>query len=128
MVGVRVVAAVVSLLNGAWGIVAGVYSNQLFGSQLSKAGGDIWIPIVSVLLVLDSVACLAGLRTAFYVSAALSILLIADFLLFGAALASTAFVASAILGLVTIVMDAFAVRHRELVSEENHPLNLPVFG
>lgn len=128
MVGVRIVAAAVSLINGAWGVVAGLYSTRIFDVQLSMSGGDFWILVVGILLLLDSIVCIVGFRTAFYGSAALSVLLILDILLFGAAISDIAFIASVLLGLITVVLDIITVRHREIVSEENHPLNLPVFG
>jgi len=128
LVGVRVVAAAVSLVNGVWGVVAGLYSTRMFGVDLSKGGGELWILIVAVLLILDSLICFVGFRTALYGSAALSILLLLDIILFGAAIASAAFAASALLGLITVVLDIVTIRRRSGVSEENHPLNLPVFG
>src|SRR5271155_2532459 len=110
MVGVRRVAAIVSLIDGAWGILAGVYWRQVFGINAPMAGGEFWIVVVGVVLLLDSVVCLVGLGSAYYASAALSILLMIDFLLSGAPIGSPGFVLSALLGLITVVLDAIAVR------------------
>jgi hypothetical protein len=126
--GVRVIASAVSLVNGVWGIASGLYSSRIFGVQQSTGAGDFWIIAVGALLLLDSLVCIVGFQTAFYGSAALSILLVVDILLFGAAITDTAFVASALLGLITVALDILAITRKQVVSEENHPLNLPVFG
>lgn len=128
MLWVRVIASIVSLVNGGWGLLAWLYSAKIFGVNLSAGSGGIWIPIVAVLLVLDSLVSFAGFRTAFYASVALSVLLLLDILLFGAVIASAAFAASALLALATVILGIIAARMRPRVSEENHPLNLPVFG
>ncbi len=128
MAGVRIVAAVVSLLNGVWGVVAGIYPKQVFGVQSLTGSGDFWLLAVGALLVLGSMACFVGLQTAYYVSAALAILLVVDMLLFGAPISDLGFILSALFGLITVVLDLIATRRKPIVSEENHPLNLPVFG
>lgn len=127
MARVRLLAGAVSLLNGVWGLVAGLDPSQIFGAQLSQGGG-FWVPVVGGLLLLDSLACVVGLRTALYGSVALSPLLLLDLALWSARVDSFGFAASVLLGAAVVVLDVIAIRHRDMVSEESHPLNLPVFG
>jgi len=88
---------------------------------------------LGVILVIDSLVCYLGWTKAFYASAVLSALGILDVVAAGPSpsgpeFALGAFLFSVSLGLLTIALDIVAARRRTFVPEENHPLNLPVFG
>ncbi|MDA4112931.1 MAG: hypothetical protein OK474_02690 [Thaumarchaeota archaeon] len=84
-------------------------------------------------MLVDSLVCFLAFSRAFYISALLSV--IVAFLVLVSVAASwqtwtsyPATPASILLGLATVVLDIIAARRKTYVSEENHPLNLPVFG
>jgi hypothetical protein len=139
----RTVAAALSLVNGAWSITVGAYWNQIFGAELgsdlgcagscSLFGVAHIVLVLGVILLVDSLVCFLAFSRAFYVSALLSGVVLFLVLVSVAAgwhlwasYPSAPF--SIVLGIVTIVLDVVAARRKTYVSEENHPLNLPVFG
>jgi hypothetical protein len=131
MVGTRTVAASVSVINGIWGIIAGVYWKVLFQSS---GVGNILPPTnfvivgIAVLLVLDSVICLVGISKAFYASAVISLAMVGAEFAMGGGLDTTGAIVALPLMVVTVAMDIVGATRKQYVSEENHPLNLPVFG
>jgi hypothetical protein len=133
MVGTRTVAAAVSVINGIWGIIAGAYWKMLFQSQ-SLGVNNILPPTnlviigIAVLLVLDSVVCLVGISKAFYASAVISLAMVGAEFAMGGGLDTTGAMVALPLMVVTVAMDIVGATRKQYVSEENHPLNLPVFG
>jgi len=128
----RSVAGAVTLVNGVWTVAAGAYWSQIFvftnqGFQTSGLQNFILIGL-GVILLLDSIACYVGWTEAMYASAAVSLLTVIDIAIGGVQLASLAFAGSLLLGLLTIAVDILAARRKLFIPEEDHPLNLPVFG
>jgi uncharacterized membrane protein len=140
----RTVAAALSLINGIWIIAVGAYWNQLFSLELGDItcagsclfGVDHIVLVLGAILLVDSLVCFLAFSRAFYISAALSVLVL-FFVLFSvwAAILSIqawenypAIPVSILLGIATMVLDVIAANRKTYVSEENHPLNLPVFG
>ena len=123
------VAAAVSLVNGVWTAAAGAYWSHAFGASTRLNTGENPILLVlGVLILLDSLVCFLGPLEAFYASAALSFVSIVGIASWGAPLASGGFLVSAILAAATIGLTIQGARRKTVVPEEDHPLNLPVFG
>ena len=132
---IRKTAATVSLLNGAWGIVVGVFWTRVFGAppwqnETSLTPGgisiDIAILVVGVFLVLDSAVCFWGISAAYYVSALLSVVM--PVFVPGGIQLGDLFLASSLFAVATVVLDALAANSRDYILERDHPMNLPVFG
>lgn len=83
---------------------------------------------LAVVLILDSAICLFGPRKVFYSTAGLSAIL-AVIVLFASAAnpLSVGALTVGLLGVVSIV-SVMAARWEPKVSEQAHPMNLPVFG
>jgi len=85
------------------------------------------ITVVSVALIIDSLVAFVGPRLTFVLQAVLAALLSAT-----AGAASDALSASMLIvvlaGAATLVLGILAVRHEQRISEQSHPMNLPVFG
>lgn len=128
MVGIRTVAALVSLGTSLYGMAVAGYWDSIVHLAVGIAGPNIILVTAGVILLLDSVVCFFGFTNAFYVSAVLSAVIILLEVAQSIPLAGTAFVVGAILCVVTIGLDILGARRKSVVSEENHPLNLPVFG
>jgi hypothetical protein len=130
MVGVKTIAALVSIVNGVWVIVAGTYWYSLFGAQchLSACGGNLALIGLGAILLLDSVVCLIGLSRAFYVSAGISVIVVFVDATFSIQFSSAGFIVTCALALVTIALDLVAASRKKVIAEADHPLNLPVFG
>ena len=124
MVAVRNLAAAVGIVYGAWGLYTSLYWP---GVPAASEVGGLEILVVSVLLILASAVCFVGFRLAFYFSAAVAVILLARFLLSGL-FGTAALDVAVVLCIATIALDVLGARHRAVVAEENHPLNLPVFG
>ena len=87
------------------------------------------VPMVGVILVLDSLVCFIGFRRAFMVGGALSAMVAAIVLYNWAGLyGGVAWAALVILSLLSLIFDLLALRPREQLKEQANPLNLPVFG
>lgn len=133
MAGIRTIAAAVGIVNGIWGIVAGFYWKVLF--QPPPAGISVLLPAtnlamvaVGIVLTLVSFVCLIGPAVTFYGSVIASLAMVGVEFVTGAGLDTTGFIVSLILMVATIVLGMVAATRKQHVSEENHPLNLPVFG
>jgi hypothetical protein len=128
----KTVASAVSLINGVWLVAAGAYWNQVFSFPLLGLGtrqADNWVlAVLGIILVLDSAVCFLGWVEALYASAAISAIGVMGIAVGGVQLATPAFVFSAFLGLLAIALDILAARRKLFIPEEDHPLNLPVFG
>ncbi len=125
---IRRIAATVTLLDGAWGIVVGAFWVSLFPStpHLNNSGIDYAMLIVGALLILDSALCFMGFSGAYYVSALVSVLMLV-FVPSGIQLDSP-FLVSVLLTAITVALDAIAANSKDYILERDHPLNLPVFG
>jgi hypothetical protein len=141
----RTVAAALSLVNGIWIIAVGAFWHQLLSLPLvglgcvgscSLFGVDYIVLVLGVILLVDSLVCFLAFSRAFYVSAALSalVLLLVLFSVWGSISSMQVWVnypaipVSIVLGIVTIALDIAAANRKTYVSDEHHPLNLPVFG
>ena len=102
----------------------------MFTNQAIQISGlqNLALIALGVVLLLDSIACYVGWTEAMYASAAVSLLIVLDIAIEGVQLASLAFAGSLLLGVVAIAVDILAARRKLFIPEEDHPLNLPVFG
>jgi hypothetical protein len=133
LVGLRTLAAVVSLVNGAWGILSGIYWYRFyhpaaFPGPNTDTSLNLIVLSLGIILLLDSAVCFIGPSVAFYASAVLSAILLVYELSLSISFGSAETILAIVLALATIVLDVAAARVKKVVSEENHPLNLPVFG
>ena len=102
----------------------------------SLFGLDHIVLVLGIILLVDSLVCFLAVLRAFYVSAAVSALalLLVLFSVWGTISSMQVWVnypaipVSILLGMVTMVLDVIAARRKTYVSDEHHPLNLPVFG
>jgi hypothetical protein len=122
-------AAAVSLLDGAWTVVAGGYWRQVFGATSRMHSSDnIILLALGIVLVIDSLVCFRGVLEAFYASVVLAIVAALGILSWGVSLGSAGFAVTALLAVLTVILDALGARRKTSFTEEDHPLNLPVFG
>lgn len=135
MAGIRSAAVTVGIINGAWGIVAGLYWRSLFQTPLMSSGinmvlpaTDVVISVVGLFLILVSLVCLVGPSNLLYASAVVSIAMVGAEFVTGVSFDTTGLIVSLFLMAATVVLDVAAATRKQYVSEENHPLNLPVFG
>ncbi len=129
----RSAVSAVTLVNGLWSVAAGAYWSRIFEFvnppiQTSLGSENIFLIVLGAILLLDSIACYVGWTEALYASAAVSLLIVLDIAIGRVQFASPAFAGSLILGLVVIALDILAARRKLFIPEEDHPLNLPVFG
>ena len=125
---VATIAVIVSIVDAIWGIAVGVAPSQTIQRSL-VAPWDWLVIALAVLLLVGALISLTGIPAAFYASAALAVLVvIAVVVSERAALADTGILVTVVLGAAAVAADVLAVRMRPQISEENHPLNLPVFG
>jgi len=95
----------------------------------SVHGSWAWaVVIVSVVLAADSLVALVGPRLVFYLQAVLAALLLVTAEWASPDRASPALLLVVFAGGATIVLGMLAARHEERISEQSHPMNLPVFG
>lgn len=87
------------------------------------------VPVVGVILVLDSLVCFLGLRSAFMLggvcSAAMSSITLYNW---AGASGGEVWVALVVLSLLSIVLDLLALRPKSSLREQANPMNLPIFG
>ena len=123
MVRLGTVAAALGIIAGVWTVVASLEGLTRYHS--------LWSPLTTALaavLVIDSVVCLVGPKLVFYASVVLSILLGGSiFLGSGSDLNLYSLLAIGLAG-ATFVLSLIAARSESKVSEQSHPMNLPVFG
>ncbi len=123
------VAAAASLLDGAWIVVAGGYWREIFGATSRMHGSDnVILLALGIVLMIDSLVCFRGVLEAFYASFVLAIVAALGVLSWGVNLGSAGFAVTALLAALTIILDALGARRKTSFTEEDHPLNLPVFG
>lgn len=140
MAGRRTLAVAVSLVNAVWSILAGIFWRPIFQPPSCPGDGGVYIGIcalpqysdyvvlaLGIVLLIGGLVCITGWSIAFYATAVLSVVVLAAESLSGVQL-GWGILVSAALAIVTIVADVIAARTKSSVAEENHPLNLPVFG
>lgn len=90
-----------------------------------------WVTLaltVAIILVLDSFLALFGPKRIFYVSALLSALMAGSEWLGSGSDATVVNMLIIAMACVTLVLSILAARLEPKVSEQYHPMNLPVFG
>jgi Na+/melibiose symporter-like transporter len=86
-------------------------------------------PIVGVVLFLDSLVCLFGLRSAFFIGGVLSAVIAAITLYnWAGASGGEVWASLVVVSLASVILDILAVRPRGQLKEQANPMNLPVFG
>jgi len=97
--------------------------------QAAPAGGEgtIVLALASILVVV-SLATVVGPAAIFYVSAALGLVIDAIELLNYSSISLGEFYVTVILVAMSLGLSLVAARRRTGVSEQSHPMNLPVFG
>lgn len=121
------------ILAGLWTVAVSYLDGRLHtcpATGCPPSGSGLWdvvVPALSVVLILDSFVCLVGPRRVFYASAALSGVLAASVLL-GPSLETMVLYVTLGLLSVEFVLSIIAARWETKVSEQSHPMNLPVFG
>jgi hypothetical protein len=112
------------------GILAGLLTAGAWFSGLAPLR-PVWATLtlaVAIALVFDSLVALIGPKRIFYVSALLSALLAgSEWLGSGSDATAANPLVIAIAG-VTLVLSIVAARYEPEISEQSHPLNLPIFG
>jgi len=134
VVRIGTLSAAVGILTGVWTLVAGFFDGVRFncpsvgcaGSTIPFAGTI--VAALSVLLILVSVVCIVGPRSVFYGSAMISILLGSLVTLESGAGDPTILWLTLGLAGATFVLSLLSARIKTAVSEQSHPMNLPVFG
>lgn len=131
MVRIGTVAAAIGVVAGAW-VFAAVYLGYL-GHQACSGSGCSPTTLVGtvtealgIVLALDSFVCLVGPRRIFYASAFLSAILGGAVLLGPAD--TTALIVTLALTFGEFVLSLLAARQGTGMSEQQNPMNLPVFG
>lgn len=130
-------AALAGMVTGVWTATAPILDPSTFGGTVvcgrvpcfnGAPSYGTAIFALCLVLVVDSVASLMAPKVAFYASALIAIII-------GAAVAAgsgftlTSWVMSvAVLAGMTVALDLLAARGITGVSEQSHPMNLPVFG
>jgi len=137
LVGRRTAAVAVGAVNGIWSILLGEYWRAMVEPICPGSGyvglcvlpptSNLLVLALSALVLVVSLVCYFGWTVTFYGSAVLSAVALAAELLSGVGL-GWATILSVALGIATIALDVAAARTKTGVAEENHPLNLPVFG
>jgi hypothetical protein len=137
LVQVRLAAAIIGIAYGAWGLYIGLFFRNA-ASLLSLNGqdppipGSVEITLVSALLIVSSLVNFVGFRVSFYVSAVISVVLLARFYVsyteYLSGLNGVDLLVTAAFCAATVFLDMLEATRKSAVSEESHPLNLPVFG
>lgn len=114
----------VGILAGLWAIGGTVVDDV---AKSASGGPNLFVLGLGTLLILTSVVCLLGPSVLYYASAVLSVFLEASMLL-NSNFGDWVVVAAVALAAVSFVLSVLAARSRADVSEQSHPMNLPVFG
>lgn len=111
-------------------MLTGVLTVAVWSGGLASLHGY-WVPVtlaLGVVLAADSLVALVGPRRIFYSSALLSALLAGSDWIGSGSTTSTAILLTVAAAAVTLVLAIVAARFEPEVSEQSHPMNLPVFG
>ena len=112
------------------GILTGLFAVGSWFSGLASLR-PFWVALalsVAIILVLDSFVVLVGPKRIFYVSALLSALLTGSEWLGSGSDVTAVGILTIAMACVTLVLSIVAARLEPEVSEQSHPMNLPVFG
>lgn len=126
---IRVIASVLSLLNGALAVYMHYYGAP-FACTLCTAPspGTVWLAVAGGVLVVGSLVSLVGVRASFAVDTALCALIVMLFAVQWGSYDISAAPWVVALSAICIVLNALAFRPARGLSEKDSPLNLPVFG
>jgi hypothetical protein len=124
----KTLAAAVSLLDGVCVAVGGAYWRDAFGISAGHASSNFVLLALGIVMILDSAVCFTGVLEAYYASVVLALVALLGVVTWGAHLGSAGFLVLLLLSVLTVALDALGARRKTHVPEEDHPLNLPVFG
>ncbi len=127
-------AGALGILTGLW-TLAVVYLDGALRSCPSGGcppSGFDWygaaIVLLSILLIFNSAVSFVWHSQVFYVTSLISALLTVALLLDASSIDPAVFWFTVVLPALSAVVNLFAARVRTAVSEQSHPMNLPVFG
>ena len=121
-------ASAVGIVDGLWTLVAGIYWTQLFAAAGEHGtGSNPGTMALGILIVVASAGCLVGPAEGLYGLVALAFVEVLGIAVF-ATDTGAAFYFTAVLGVATMALAYLGARKKTFVPEEDHPLNLPVFG
>jgi hypothetical protein len=127
--------SILSLLNGLWSTYIAIAAMNAPAS--CPEGGCpttaytyllTLLLVVAVALVVDSLTSFRGFRVSFILGAVLSALVVGLVALQWSSFGATVSAVSVLLSVLSVVSDILATRPSKPISEQSHPLNLPVFG
>jgi hypothetical protein len=121
MNGLKSLASVIALVSG----VVVVYAGYAFHA---RAGGQLLVGGLGVVLVVDSLACMYGARVAFAGSSLVSGLFVVSGLVVWSEGYSDLQWGAILLALVNAVLSGIAYKSSSAIPEQANPMNLPVFG
>jgi hypothetical protein len=126
-------ASVVSVLAGAWGLFAQLsscHSGCLPASYTAPNQGFLGLLflLLSVVLVIDGLVGFVGPKAVFYAAIVFALLIDVVELLSYSSIVQVYFYVTLALVTLSLVLSLGAARARTGVSEQSHPMNLPVFG
>jgi Na+/melibiose symporter-like transporter len=122
-------AKIATLAAGA-GILTGLLTVGAWFSGLAPLR-PFWATLalaMAIILILDSFVTFVGPKRVFYVSALLSALLTGSEWIGSGSDATVVTALTIIMACVTVVLSMAAARLEPKISEQSHPMNLPVFG
>jgi hypothetical protein len=134
---IRLAGSILGLVNGAWAAyIAFIALNSTYNCPEGgcPASTFAFLPYAQVqvaggaLLVVVSLLSLTGRRPTFIVGAVLSAVVLATLALSWGTYATNDSIASAVVSLASLAVDAVASGPSKELSERDSPLNLPVFG
>jgi len=128
-------AAGSNVLVGAWALVLvwvfpSAYACPNGGCPTSLTILPVLMLPLGVVLVADGLVCFAGFRAAFYAGGLLSVAMAALVLYHwaGGTPPNLGFTALSLVSLLALIADILAITSKKKLTEQQHPMNLPVFG
>lgn len=141
---IRLAGSLLSLLAGAWTTFVAYYGTnsvspclpfstcivELQGGYGSLSPSELQsaLFIVGAVLVIDALISFAGMRATFILGSVLSTTVLAILAIQWGTYSVTYSMAALVLSLLAVVADFAASRPARALSEQNNPMNLPVFG
>jgi hypothetical protein len=125
-------AALAGLVAGVWNVWA--YLQECRGPvcpafQAAPPGTEgTAVLVMAVILVLGSLATFLTPASLFYLTASLGLLIDAIEVLNYSVIGAGSFYVTMILVTLSVALSILAATRRAVVSEQSHPMNLPVFG
>jgi hypothetical protein len=128
------VAAALGVIAGIWSLYAYYFITygptcigRCFAGAPSGASGTATVAL-AIALILFSFAEFVGPRSLFYLSALLGLAIDALEGISYASIMTAAFIVTVTLVTLSLAFNVLAARRKSVVSEQSHPMNLPVFG